>query len=80
MIKALVNNKWKKISPEHLQFGVDAFAFEQGLYETFRTLDYKPVFLAPHLDRIFHSATITGLAIHYTKKKVLDALKTAKLL
>jgi len=72
MIKALVNNQWERISPEHLQLGEETFAFEQGLYETFRTLDYKPVLLAPHLDRLFRSAKLTGLFIHYRKEELLD--------
>ena len=51
MITALVNNEWERIPPESLKLGENTFGFKQGLYETFRTLDYRPVFLAPHLDR-----------------------------
>ena len=72
MITALVNNEWERIPPESLKLGENTFAFKQGLYETFRTLDYRPVFLAPHLDRIFRSAKLTGLPIHYRKKELLN--------
>ena len=51
MIKALINNQWESIPKEILQLGAETFAYETGLYETFRTLDHRPVFLEPHLDR-----------------------------
>jgi len=70
MIRALINNQWETISTDSLQLGADTFAFETGLYETFRTLDFKPVFLDPHLDRLFYSATLTGLRIQYTRDEI----------
>ena len=45
MIKALINNQWESIPKENLQLGTDTFSFSSGLYETFRTMDFKPVFL-----------------------------------
>ena len=56
MTKALINNQWEFIPKENLQLGTDTFSFSSGLYETFRTLDFKPVFLQAHLDRLFRSA------------------------
>ena len=76
MIQALINNQWETISTESLQLGADTFAFETGLYETFRTLDFKPVFLEPHLDRLFRSVKLTGLTIHYKRGEILEMVET----
>ena len=74
MIKALINNQWESIPKENLQLGTDTFSFSPGLYETFRTLDFKPVFLQPHLDRLFSSANRIGLNIEFTQSDILDML------
>jgi len=74
MIKALINNQWESIPKENLQLGTDTFSFSSGLYETFRTLDFKPVFLQPHLDRLFSSANRIGLNIQFTQSDILDML------
>ena len=74
MIKALINNQWESIPKENLQLGTDTFSFSSGLYETFRTLDFKPVFLQPHLDRLFSSANRIGLNIEFTQSDILDML------
>ena len=60
MIKALVNGHWETYENNELQPGTDLFNFGTGLYETFRTLKHKPVFLKPHLDRLFDSAKKIG--------------------
>ena len=74
MIKALINNQWESIPKENLELGTDTFSFSSGLYETFRTLDFKPVFLQPHLDRLFSSANRIGLNIEFTQSDILDML------
>ena len=74
MIKALINNQWESIPKENLQLGTDTFSFSSGLYETFRTLDFKPVFLQPHLDRLFSSANRIGLNIEFTQSDISDML------
>ena len=74
MIKALINNHWESIHEENLQLGTDTFSFSSGLYETFRTLDFKPVFLQPHLDRLFSSANRIGLNIEFTQSDILNML------
>lgn len=74
MIKALINNHWESIPEENLQLGTDTFSFSSGLYETFRTLDFKPVFLQPHLDRLFSSANRIGLNIEFTQSDILNML------
>ena len=74
MTKALINNQWEFIPKENLQLGTDTFSFSSGLYETFRTLDFKPVFLQPHLDRLFSSADQIGLNIDYSKLDISNML------
>jgi len=74
MIKALINNHWESIPKENLQLGTDTFSFSSGLYETFRTLDFRPVFLQAHLDRLFSSANRIGLNIEFTQSDILDML------
>ena len=74
MIKALINNQWEYIPKENLQLGTDTFSFSSGLYETFRTLDFKPVFLQLHLDRLFSSADQIGLNIDYSKLEISNML------
>ena len=74
MIKVLINNHWESIPKENLQLGTDTFSFSSGLYETFRTLDFKPVFLQPHLDRLFSSANRIGLNIEFTQSDILNML------
>ena len=54
MIQALINNKWESINDNNLLLGTDTFSFGTGLYETFRTLEWKPIFLEPHLDRLYN--------------------------
>ena len=75
MIKAFINNQWESIPEENLQLGAETFAYETGLYETFRTLDHQPVFLEPHLDRLFKSAQITGLKIQYARFEILEMIE-----
>ena len=75
MIKALVNGHWETYENNELQPGTDLFNFGTGLYETFRTLRHKPVFLKPHLDRLFDSAKKIGLKIFFTRKEIEKMIK-----
>ena len=75
MINALVNGHWKLYDTEQLQPGSDLFDFETGLYETFRTLKHKPIFLKPHLDRLFDSAKQIGLEIFFTREEIEDMIE-----
>ncbi|MBL7013586.1 MAG: aminotransferase class IV family protein [Candidatus Marinimicrobia bacterium] len=74
MIKALINNQWESIPEENLQLGATTFSYETGLYETFRTLDFKPVFLQAHLNRLFKSAQKINLNISYSQSSILEML------
>ena len=47
MIQALVNGVWKYFSEDELQPGTGSFKLNNGLYETFRTRDFKPILLKP---------------------------------
>ena len=74
MINALINNQWESVPEKDLQFGSDSFAFGRGLYETFRTLNHKPVFLEPHLDRLFQSAQRIDLTIPFTQNEIVQMI------
>lgn len=70
MIRALINNVWTKLEDSALLIGGEKFAFGQGLYETLRTENFRPIFLAQHLDRLFRAAERSGLEIQYTRKEI----------
>ena len=70
MIQALVNGTWKSFDEDELQPGTDSFKTKTGLYETFRTKNFKPVLLQPHLDRLFQSAKKINLKILYSRKEI----------
>ena len=70
MIQALVNGVWKYFSEDELQPGTGSFKLNNGLYETFRTRDFKPILLKPHLDRLFQSAKKNNPSIIKEKKKM----------
>lgn len=76
MIKAFVNGKWDQIPADHLQVGSFSFAFEPGLFETFRTIDHKPVFLNLHLDRLYLSAQKIDLDIQFSKFEIFEIVQT----
>jgi len=74
MKTVLLNGEWTTVPTEKLQFGTPSFGFQPGLYETFRTLNYKPVFLILHLERLFTSAEKIGLEINFTQKQLMDMI------
>ena len=74
MINALINNQWESVPEKDLQYGSDSFAFGMGLYETFRTLNHKPVFLEPHLDRLFQSAQGIDLTIPFSQNEIVEMI------
>ena len=74
MINALINNQWESVPEKDLQPGSDSFAFGTGLYETFRTLNHKPVFLEPHLDRLFKSAQGIDLTIPFSQNEIVKMI------
>tara|TARA_B100001142_G_scaffold294720_1_gene315121 strand:- start:241 stop:1026 length:786 start_codon:yes stop_codon:yes gene_type:complete len=70
MIQALVNGVWKSFDEDELQPGTDSFTTNTGLYETFRTKNFKPILLQPHLDRLFQSSEKINLKIIYSRKEI----------
>lgn len=72
MIKSLVNGIWEYLPDQSLKIGEDTFGFNNGLYETFRTLSFKPIFLDEHIDRLVGSAKIIGLKRFYSKNQIYD--------
>ncbi len=75
MIQALVNGVWKSFHEDELQPGADSFILNTGLYETFRTKDFKPILLKPHLDRLFQSAKKINLEIIYSRIEIEKMIK-----
>ena len=75
MIQALVNGIWKSFDEKDLQPGTNSFKINSGLYETFRTKNFKPVLLKPHLDRLFQSAEKINLKIMYSKTEIEKMIK-----
>jgi branched-subunit amino acid aminotransferase/4-amino-4-deoxychorismate lyase len=75
MIDVLINNHWTKMTQEELQIGSEYFAFESGLYETMRTMNYKLVFLEPHLERLFSTAQKINLKIHHSLEEITEMLE-----
>ena len=70
MIQALVNGIWRTFDKEELQPGTDSFQTNTGLYETFRTKNFKPILLQTHLNRLFQSAEKINLKIIYSRKEI----------
>ena len=75
VIDVLINNDWTKMTQDELQIGSDGFAFESGLYETMRTMDFKLVFLQPHLDRLFSTAQKIELKIQHSVIEITEMLE-----
>ncbi len=76
MIRTMINGNWEDVPNEHLQIGSKSFAFDCGLYETFRTLNFQPLFLDPHLNRLLTSAKKIDLKIHYPKMEIIKMVDT----
>ena len=75
MIQALVNGIWRTFDEEELQPGTDSFQTNTGLYETFRTKNFKPILLQTHLNRLFQSAEKINLKIIYSRKEIEKMIK-----
>jgi branched-chain amino acid aminotransferase len=65
-----VNGSWRKSSDVHVSVKDVGFLRGYGIFDFFRIMDGKPVFLSDHLDRFFHSATLMGLRLTYTKEEL----------
>ena len=67
-------SKWNLgiFTDQSLKIGEDTFGFNNVLYETFRTLSFKPIFLNEHIDRLVSSAKIIGLKRFYSKNQIYD--------
>ncbi len=76
MIKVFINGQWTFRESEDLQIGAESFAFESGLYETFRTINYMPVLLGPHLDRLIQTAQKIRLVLNYSRSEIINMVLT----
>ncbi|MEE8335526.1 MAG: aminotransferase class IV [Candidatus Neomarinimicrobiota bacterium] len=70
MIRTLINAEWKLLKNESLDMGSAAFDFQRGLYETFRTLNHRALFLEAHINRLTSGAEKIGLFINYSDREI----------
>lgn len=75
MIRALINNKWAQVPENNLKIGTNTFAYESGLYEVFRTINFLPILLKTHLKRLFKNSAHYGLNINYSIIDIIEMLK-----
>ena len=75
LTKVLINNNWSEMPMSSLQVGSNQFGFKTGLYETLRTFDSHPVFLEPHLDRLYSTAARIQLSISYSKTEIFHMIE-----
>lgn len=68
------NGSWKKA--EDVQVSVKDIGFLRGygIFDFFRIMDGKPVFLSDHLDRFLRSADLMGLTLAYTKTELAECI------
>jgi D-alanine transaminase/branched-chain amino acid aminotransferase len=61
------NGSWKKESEVYVSVKDVGFLRGFGIFDFFRIMDGKPVFLSDHLERFMRSADLMGLKLSYTK-------------
>jgi D-alanine transaminase/branched-chain amino acid aminotransferase len=68
------NGSWKKA--EEVQVSVTDIGFLRGygIFDFFRIMDGKPVFLSDHLDRFLRSADLMGLSLAYSKAELAASI------
>lgn len=68
------NGAWKKAAEVHMSVKDVGFLRGYGIFDFFRIMDGKPVFLADHLDRFMRSATLMGLPLGYSKSELASLI------
>ncbi|NII25176.1 amino acid aminotransferase [Pseudoflavitalea sp. X16] len=71
MMYTIVNNELLPAEQATLRVNDLSIQRGYGIFDFFKTLHGRPVFLEDHLDRFYQSAAILQLPVHYTR----DALK-----
>lgn len=61
---------WKKADQVQVSVKDVGFLRGYGIFDFFRIMDGKPVFLSDHLDRFIRSASMMGLNLTYTKSEL----------
>jgi branched-chain amino acid aminotransferase len=64
------NGSWKKASDVHVSVKDVGFLRGFGIFDFFRIMDGKPVFLSDHLERFMRSADLMGLKYRYSKEEL----------
>ncbi|HEY9113758.1 MAG TPA: aminotransferase class IV, partial [Bacteroidales bacterium] len=57
-------------------FNPDLIKNKSGIYEVFRVIDGKPLFLDEHINRFFRSANAMGIKPEFSKEWVKSRIKT----
>lgn len=68
------NGAWKKASEIQVSVKDVGFLRGYGIFDFFRIMDGKPVFLSDHLDRFMRSATLMGLPLGYSKSELASLI------
>ncbi len=66
----ILNNELKDISEFSDYFGNP----EKYIYEVFRVQEAMPVFIEDHLDRLWHTALISGVVLPFSRKDILKEI------
>ncbi len=62
------NNAWRQVSDVQVSINDVGFLRGYGIFDFFRIMDGKPIFMSDHLDRFLSSAAKMGLTHTYTKE------------
>jgi branched-chain amino acid aminotransferase len=65
-----VNGSWRKSFDVHVSVKDIGFLRGYGIFDFFRIMDGKPVFLSDHLDRFLRSSSLMGLKLSYSKDEL----------
>ncbi|WP_300604422.1 aminotransferase class IV [Niabella sp.] len=74
MIWTFVNNAFAEEGKAMIQTGDLAIQRGYAVFDYFRTVDHKPLFLEDYLDRFFNSAQALSISIPHTRSRVTEII------
>jgi D-alanine transaminase/branched-chain amino acid aminotransferase len=75
MLYTIINNEIIPAEKAFLRVNDLAIQRGYGVFDFFKTLNNKPVFLEDHLDRFYQSASILQLPVNYSREALKDLLQ-----
>jgi D-alanine transaminase/branched-chain amino acid aminotransferase len=75
MLYTIINNEIIPADKAFLRVNDLAIQRGYGIFDFFKTLNNKPIFLEDHLDRFYQSASILQLPVHYPREELKDLLQ-----